>query len=49
MKVEGVFPQQRRLWVRLHEKGGKEHAMPCHTILEYRRGGKDSHGEDDHG
>ena len=22
------------LWVRLHEKGGKEHAMPCHHNLE---------------
>jgi len=24
----------RRLWVRLHEKGGKQHAMPCHHNLE---------------
>jgi len=34
MKVEDVFTQQRRLWVRLHEKGGKDHAMPCHHNLE---------------
>ena len=34
MKVEDVFTQNRRLWVRLHEKGGKEHAMPCHHSLE---------------
>src|SRR5262249_12681514 len=26
--------QQRRLWVRLHEKGGKFHEMPCHHTLE---------------
>jgi len=34
MKVEDVFTQNRRLWVRLHEKGGKYHAMPCHHNLE---------------
>ena len=34
MKVEDVFTQNRRLWVRLHEKGGKDHAMPCHHVLE---------------
>jgi site-specific recombinase XerD len=34
MKVEDVFTQSRRLWVRLHEKGGKDHAMPCHHNLE---------------
>jgi site-specific recombinase XerD len=32
--VEDVFTQNRRLWVRLHEKGGKRHAMPCHHNLE---------------
>ena len=26
--VEDVFTQNRRLRVRLHEKGGKRHAMP---------------------
>jgi site-specific recombinase XerD len=34
MKVEDVFVQNRRLWVRLHEKGGKLHSMPCHHNLE---------------
>ena len=34
MAVEDVFTQNRRLWVRLHEKGGKRHAMPCHHALE---------------
>lgn len=35
MKVEDVFTQNRRLSVRLHEKGGKRgHEMPCHHNLE---------------
>ncbi len=34
MRVEDVFTQNRRLWVRLHERGGKLHAMPCHHNLE---------------
>lgn len=34
MKVDDVFVQNRRLWVRLHEKGGKRHEMPCHHALE---------------
>jgi site-specific recombinase XerC len=34
MKVEDVYTQSRRLWLRLHEKGGKEHKMPCHHNLE---------------
>ena len=34
MRVEDVFTQNRRLWVRLREKGGKLHAMPCHHNLE---------------
>jgi len=34
MTVADVYWQHRRLWVRLHEKGGKEHAMPCHHHLE---------------
>jgi hypothetical protein len=33
MIVEDVFRQNRRLWVRLREKGGKRHAMPSTTIL----------------
>jgi integrase len=31
---EDVYTQNRRLWVRLREKGGKRHAMPCHHNLE---------------
>jgi site-specific recombinase XerD len=34
MKVEDIYVQKRRLWVRLHEKGGKRHEMPCHHNLE---------------
>jgi site-specific recombinase XerD len=34
MRVEDVFTQKRRLWVRLREKGGKQHEMPCHHNLE---------------
>jgi site-specific recombinase XerD len=34
MKVEDVYVQNRRLWVRLHEKGGKVHEMPRHHSLE---------------
>ncbi|WP_156680890.1 tyrosine-type recombinase/integrase [Sphingomonas profundi] len=34
MRVEDAYTQQRRLWVRLHEKGGKRHEMPCHHSLE---------------
>jgi site-specific recombinase XerD len=34
MKVEDVYTQKRRTWVRLHEKGGKRHEMPCHHNLD---------------
>ncbi len=34
MKVADVFVERNRLWVRLHEKGGKRHEMPCHHSLE---------------
>ncbi len=34
MRVEDAATQNRRLWVRLHERGGKRHAMPCHHNLE---------------
>lgn len=34
MTVGDVYVQNRRLWVRLREKGGKAHAMPCHHVLE---------------
>ena len=33
MKVEDVYTQSRRLWLRLHEKGGKEHKCPATTTL----------------
>ena len=34
MNVEDVYSQGRRLWLRLHEKGGKRHDMPAHHTLE---------------
>lgn len=34
MKVEDYFVQGRRGWVRLHEKGGKKHAMPTRHNLD---------------
>jgi site-specific recombinase XerD len=34
MNVGDYFMQGRRGWVRLHEKGGKEHEAPCHHKLE---------------
>jgi len=34
MRVEDAYTQNGRLWVRLHEKGGKRHEMPCHHALE---------------
>ena len=34
MRVDDVYVQQRRLWIRLREKGGKRHEMPCHHTLE---------------
>jgi site-specific recombinase XerC len=42
MSVEDACTQNRRLWVRLREKGGKRQPMPCHHNLEeyligYRR------------
>ena len=35
MKVEDFYVQGRRGWVRLHEKGGKEHEMPTHHNLDH--------------
>jgi len=35
MRVEDIYVQGRRTWVRLHEKGGKRHEMPCHHNLEH--------------
>ena len=34
MNVGDYFTEGRRGWVRLHEKGGKEHAAPCHHKLK---------------
>lgn len=53
MKVEDVYVQGRRTWVRLHEKGGKLHDMPAHhrldeylhTYIEAAAIGRDGKGE----
>lgn len=34
MEVRDVYAQNRRLWVRLHEKGGKQVELPWHHSLE---------------
>lgn len=34
MRVEDYYIQGRRGWVRLHEKGGKLHSLPCHHSLD---------------
>jgi hypothetical protein len=34
MRVEDYYPKGKRWWVRMHEKGGKRHEMPCHHNLE---------------
>jgi len=34
MKVEDYFVQGRRSWVRLYEKGGKQHEVPAHHNLD---------------
>jgi site-specific recombinase XerD len=34
MDVEDYFPQGRRTWFRLHEKGGKHHEVPAHHNAE---------------
>jgi integrase len=34
MNVRDYYPQGKRWWVRLHEKGGKQHEMPAHHLLE---------------
>jgi integrase len=33
MKVEDLRPRGAAWTIRLHEKGGKQHAMPCHHTL----------------
>src|SRR3954463_5175158 len=36
MRVEDCYLQGRRLWIRLHEKGGKRHEVPAnHSLDEY--------------
>ena len=34
MRIEDYYTQGRRGWLRLHEKGGKRHEMPCNHNLE---------------
>jgi len=34
MRVGGYFQPRKRWWLRLHEKGGKRHEVPCHRSLE---------------
>jgi integrase/recombinase XerD len=34
MDVEDYYQQGKRWWIRLHEKGGKHHAVPAHHKLE---------------
>ena len=34
MRVSDFYPVGKRWWVRLHEKGGKEHEMPAHHTLQ---------------
>ena len=34
MRVDDYYPNGKRWWVRLHEKGGKRHEMPAHHMLE---------------
>jgi integrase/recombinase XerD len=34
MSVDDYYPEGKRWWLRLHEKGGKRHEMPAHHKLE---------------
>jgi site-specific recombinase XerD len=34
LKVGDYFQHRKRWWLRLHEKGGKRHEVPCHPSLE---------------
>ncbi|MBV9825351.1 MAG: tyrosine-type recombinase/integrase [Alphaproteobacteria bacterium] len=34
MRVDDYYPNGKRWWLRLHEKGGKRHEMPAHHKLE---------------
>jgi site-specific recombinase XerD len=33
LRVEDYFEHSKRAWLRLHEKGGKRHEVPCHHNL----------------
>jgi integrase len=33
MKVGDFFEHRQNRWLRLHEKGGKRHEVPCHPLL----------------
>jgi integrase/recombinase XerD len=33
LRVGDYFENEKRWWLRLHEKGGKRHEVPCHHIL----------------
>ena len=36
MRVEDYFEHGKRAWLRLHDKGGKRHEVPCHhNLTEY--------------
>lgn len=34
MTVGDLFQHRKQVWLRLHEKGGKRHEVPCHPELE---------------
>jgi integrase/recombinase XerD len=34
MKVGDFFQHRKCWWLRLHEKGGKRHEVPCHEVLQ---------------
>lgn len=34
MNIDDYYPQGRRMWFRLHEKGGKHHEVPAHHKAE---------------
>src|ERR671916_851522 len=34
LRVEDYYPVGRRMWLRLHEKGGRFHEMPAHHSLQ---------------
>jgi integrase len=33
-KVGDYFQHRKRWWLRLHEKGGRYHEVPCHSSLK---------------